>query len=214
MKEKQLFNGRSVRLYTTTEAIGLLWEENPRSGDIGMVMKSIAFNGFLSLPILSPSLTNVSGGTGAIAIGNHRVTALHHLWQAGPEYWEEVGRKRWCPTMEQGGEWLCPVLTVPHLDTEEKSIAAAIDDNNTALGGDFSASDRLRLWEPQAYADLLERLLLEDPRMVSTEDPDNLAYYLSCLKDAPEEEVEEEETQERADREDQPRHCPHCGGEL
>ena len=213
MKEKLLFSDRTIRLYTTTEAIDLLWDANPRKSDLGQVMHSIACHGFLSLPVLAQSLTNVKGGKGALAIGNHRVQALHHLWQAGPEYWQEIGRDRWCPTTEANGQWLCPVLIVPHLDTEMKSIAAAIDDNNTALGGDFGAGDRLRLWEPEAYLELLEQVLLEDPGAIATEDQDNLAYYLrvGAIEEEP---PKEEEPDTPEPREPSCRVCPHCGGEL
>lgn len=200
-----------IKLYPVTEAIGLLWSENPKRGDVGQIMRSIAIHGFLSIPVFSPALPNVKGGTGAILAGNHRVQALHALWKADSSFWKEVGVERWCPTTEQDGEWLCPILTVPHLVDETQAIAAALDDNNTTLGGDFSASDRLRLWDPQTYLELLERVLLEEPNSIASEDQDNLAYYLKAIE---REEEPQEEDPTPPEKTGQGRVCPHCGGEL
>lgn len=210
MEKQTIFEGREIRLYKTAEAIDLCWKKNPKKGDIGGIMESIALHGFLNIPIFSPSLTNVRDGQGAILAGNHRVLALHALWGADDSYWEEIGRERWCPTVEEDGFWLCPVLIVPHLDTETAAIAAALDDNNTALGGDFSASDRMRLWEPKAYIDLLEQVLLSGENAIASEDQDNLAFYIRCAEAPP----PEEEAVEEVEKEYQPRTCPHCGGEI
>lgn len=206
-----IFEGREIRLYTTSEAIDLCWKENPKKGDLGAIMQSIALHGFLSIPTFSPSLVNMRGKKGAIVAGNHRILALHALWQADDSYWREIGKARWCPTVEKEEKWLVPILIVPHLNTEAAAAAAAIDDNNTTLGGDFSATDRLRLWEPQAYVDLLEKIMLEDPGAIASEDQSNLAYYLKCAESENDPEDDEPEV---AEKERQPRVCPHCGGEL
>jgi len=131
------------------DVVQLLWKQNPKKHDIGLLAQSIVENGFRDPAAYDSRLE-------AIIYGNGRVAAVWWLEQQakpGDAPPRGVGRQR------ETGYWAIPLLV--GVDSESESLAKrfALDHNNLTLsGGDFQPWEFEKLWDEQAFAALLEEL--------------------------------------------------------
>ena len=164
------------------DAIGLLWDENPKLHDIGGVIASIVKHGFQDLPKFDGQLTNVSGGDGGIKSGNGRIEALFKMEQ------QRMLLPRGLAKVIETGDWAMPLVVGTDAGSKALARSYAIDANNlTMSGGDFEISEIMRLWDAQGYYKVLETLALEDPTgstmpvSVDLQDLNNIAAIIAAM---------------------------------
>lgn len=170
-----------------TDAVGLLWTDNPKLHDLGGVITSIQKYGFQELPKFDSTLPNVSGGMGAIKAGNGRIEAAYMMSKDG-----RYDLPRGFATTKEG-DWVMPILAGVDAENINQAIAYAIDSNNlTVTGSSFTAYDMANLWDAEAYIELLKGLAQNDALPASVDEEDlnflingvNLDYKsIDSLKD-------------------------------
>lgn len=160
------------------------WDRNPKKHDLQKLVESIETHGFRDPPAYDVQLD-------AFVEGNGRTEALQWMARHGRE------RPRGIALDVQTGEWCIPVI----FGVDAKSRLAAerygIDHNNLVLaGGDFTAADYARNWDPR-YAEILQELAHAQQLPVSI-DGDDLDALLAVAgvdthegRDAPIDEGEE-----------------------
>ncbi|MBE2198113.1 MAG: hypothetical protein IAE79_05845 [Anaerolinea sp.] len=112
-------------------------------------MRVIRRYGFQDPPKFDP---NLNDGRGGLAHGNGRTEALEMMQAAGETPPKGIG-------VDETGIWYTPVLFGNDFPSQVVAKAYAIDHNNlTVIGGDLSALFATRMWDPHAYALLLEEL--------------------------------------------------------
>jgi DNA modification methylase len=144
------------------------WDRNPKKHDAGAIAASIERHGFKDPPKFEPLL---NGGEGGIVEGNGRIEVLEAM--------RAQGRKAPRGVLAQDDQWLIPLLFGVDAASQAAAESYGVDHNNLVLsGGDYTAVDMMRLWEPGAYTDILQGLeeLGELPISV---DADDLATLLS-----------------------------------
>lgn len=116
---------------------------NPKLHDLQSLADSETRYGFVEIPIVNESTNKLVAGQG-------RIDALKALKKAGKPAPEGVTVKR--------GKWLVDVRVFP-FKSDAEAQAYLFDSNNLALaGGDFTAWDMERLWDPEAYKATLKML--------------------------------------------------------
>lgn len=125
------------------------WEMNPKLHDLPAIMRAIRRYGFQDPPKYDP---NLNEGGGGLAHGNGRTEALEMMQAAGETPPNGIG-------IDEASIWYIPVLFGNDFPSQVIASAYAIDHNNlTVIGGDLSALSATRMWDPHAYALLLEKL--------------------------------------------------------
>jgi len=158
-----------IKYMPVTDAV--LWDRNPKQHDIGALVESIKRHGFVDPPKLDATL-------GAFVYGNGRTTALALMMQEGGDPPRGIG-------LDKDGAWLMPVKVGVDADSVAAAESLAVDHNNLTLSGsDFMPWDVARLWDGDAYIDLLQSLA-EDDELPVTVDGDDLDALLRELE-APE----------------------------
>lgn len=108
------------------------WPRNPKLHDLEGIQRSMRRWGF-TLPVI------VDEGTGRLVAGHGRQEALSLMKAAGEQAPKNV------PTTPKG-EWLVPVVTGNHFDSEEEAEKYLIADNRfVELGG----------WDPEMLTEML-----------------------------------------------------------
>jgi len=146
------------------DAVKLLWNENPKLHNIGDLVKSIEKYGYQEIAKFDKNLINVNGTTGAVVAGNGRIESLAEM--------EKQKRKlpRGLALLKETGEWVMPVIVGVDQENINKAKAFAIDSNNLGLsGGDFTAVDMSRMWNPAQYMAILQGLSIEDEAPVTVD---------------------------------------------
>lgn len=160
-----------------SDAVNLLWEENPKLHDIGSVIESIKKHGFQELPKYDKNLLNVSGTKGAVKAGNGRVEALDWMQRDG-----SYDLPRGLAVIKASSEWCMPILIGTDAESIDLARAYAIDSNNLTLtGGDFTAYEMARLWSPEGYLKLLTDMA-ESRTMPVSVDEEDVQFFLEGLK--------------------------------
>jgi hypothetical protein len=127
-----------------SELAGLLLSNNPKLHDCQIIWESMCRYGFRDPMAFDATL-------GEFVEGNGRIEAL--LWAHDEGYKAPRG------IIEDGGEWLVPVLHGVDARSKGEAIAYSIDHNALTLaGGSFSAEDMAKLWEVPVYQDNIEQL--------------------------------------------------------
>lgn len=146
----------------------VLWGKNPKLHDLGGIKASIRRHGFRDASIYDATL-------GALAAGNGRAQALAQMREAGEPPPRGVA-------VDGGGRWCMPV----QFGMDSESVAAAesfaVDHNNlTLLGGDLNVYEVARIWDEDAYKQLLQELALANqlPESVPMDDLDALLAGLA-----------------------------------
>lgn len=155
------------------------WEKNPKKHDIGAIWESIQKHGLKDPPKFEPKL---NGGKGGIVEGNGRSHVLREMRAAGEN------PPRGVVEAPGGSDWLIPVLFGVDAKSERAAEAYGVDHNNLVLsGGDFSGFDISKLWDANAYAELLADLAngQELPVSVDGEDVDDLIARLAGDESVP-----------------------------
>ncbi len=148
-----------IRYVLLQEAVKWLWDDNPKSHDIGAICTVIARDGFNDPPKFEPNL----GENGAIIYGNGRLEALD--WMRDNN-WERPNGIR----VDEHGRWLIPVIFGVNAKNKTLAKASAIDHNSlTMMGGGFSVHDISRLYKPDTYLGVLDQLLFEGEMPVSVD---------------------------------------------
>jgi hypothetical protein len=138
-------------------AVQLLWSENPKLHDVGLLVQSIEKHGFQELPRYDINLPNVSGGMGAIKAGNGRIETLAAMER------DAMSLPRGLAQEKESKAWVMPILMGTDVDSVNAARAYAIDSNNlTMSGGDYSLLDILKLWKSDDYIKLLNDLAQDD----------------------------------------------------
>lgn len=159
---------------SVSQAIQLLWADNPKLHDMGNVVESIKRHGFQELPKFDINLQNVSGGVGAIKAGNGRIEGLNWMEKQADDVLRGVG------VIKDTGGWAIPIITGTDAESAAAAEAYAIDSNNlTMMGGDFVGIDFMRMWDEDAYIRMLEKLGDDGalPVSVDGDDLDFLQQY-------------------------------------
>ncbi len=159
----------TLRYVALDDALGWLWQENPKRHDLAQLQASIRQHGFRD-----PSIYD--GTLGAISAGNGRLAALAALREGDEEPPRGVA-------LDAGGTWHVPLIF--GLDAASQLAAAqfAVDHNNLTIVG-FSAEEVSRIWRQEDYLRLLKRLEAEDALPLSV--PGEDFATLVALLDAPE----------------------------
>lgn len=135
------------------------WNRNPKKHDIGALVQSIRKHGFKNPPKFEPALNN---GQGGLVIGNGRDEALEWMEKEDP-----ANPPRGIATDEQGA-WLVPIVFGVDAASQNAAESYGVDDNNlTMMGGDFGAFDLSKMWDEQAYNELLLGLAQEGEYTIS-----------------------------------------------
>lgn len=145
-----------------------LWQRNPKSHDLGALIRSFERHGFKQPPRYEPTLNN---GAGGIVAGNGRIEALMAMRNAGHDAPRGIEVR--------DGTWYVPVLFGVDAASQAAAEAFGLDDNNlTLLAGDFTAIDASRMWNAN-YLELLTELANQDelPVSVDGDDLDALLAY-------------------------------------
>jgi hypothetical protein len=160
-----------------------LWGDNPNSGDLGAILQSVNRFGYNESIIVWND--RVQGG-------NHRVMALHQLWQGG---WRPSERDRAVRVNGDGLE--VATWDVSHLESEQEANAFGIALNRTT---------RLGMDDPAKLAELLQDIAAVDDTafVASGFDGDDLDELLRGLNpEFPEYDESIEDTVEWNE-------CPEC----
>lgn len=133
------------------------WDRNPKRHDIGGLYRSIKTYGFRDAPILDAAL-------GQLVAGNGRTHVLRLMRDEGEHPPPGV-------RVDDEGTWHIPIQMGVDANDPTEAEAFALDHNNlTAAGGDLSATDIARMWEP-GYLDLAQELTARDrPPVTITEE--------------------------------------------
>ncbi|NEO83806.1 MAG: hypothetical protein F6J87_06020 [Spirulina sp. SIO3F2] len=154
-----------------TELADRFLEGNPKLHDIGKITESTDRHGFRDPMAIDKTLND---GEGGIVEGNGRLEMLLQIYESGHPTPRGV-------KVTESGEWAVPVLFGVNAATESDAIAYAIDHNNTGMfGGDFTALDMSRLYDPKAYTEILEKLA-EAEALPTAVDGDDLDLLLEQL---------------------------------
>lgn len=160
----------SIITIKVSDAVQLLWQDNPKLHDVGGTIQSIVKHGFQELPKFDSNLINVQKQKGAIKAGNGRIECLFMMEKDGG-----YDLPRGLAKIDKTGEWVMPLLIGTDATSEALAIAYAIDSNNlTMSGGDFTGYDYMRMWDSEKYIALLEKAGKSNtmPASVSLEDLD------------------------------------------
>jgi hypothetical protein len=145
------------------------YEKNPKEHDVQLITESIKERGF-RVPIVIDSF---DPSRKVIAAGHGRFKALSYLYRFSPENPPE-GIK-----LDEQNNWLIPCVTGIDSDSIEDFEAFLIDDNNlTLMGGDFTALDASRMWNMEAYLEILSRTIDK----VKSVDIDDLTLMTNIAK--------------------------------
>ena len=132
------------------DAAKLIWIENIKHHDIGAIMSSIKKSGLQEIPKFDKALS-------AIKAGNGRVEALARMEKEKYELPKGVALEK------DTKHWVMPLLVGTDADSYEEAAAYAVDSNNTVLmGGGFSMYDISRLYDPDQYVALVEKMVSLD----------------------------------------------------
>lgn len=177
-----------------SDAINLLWCDNPKLHNLGGVIESIQKYGFQELPKFDINLINVLGEQGAIKAGNGRIEALYQMSQD-----KRYDLPRGLTTIKGSSEWAMPILIGVDAESIQLATAYAVDSNNlTMSGGDFGAAEVSRLWAGDGYTKILESLA-EDGEFPVSVDGDDLDYLLRLKNFNPAELLSDDKLQGFAD---------------
>lgn len=142
------------------DAAKLIWNENIKHHDIGALMSSIKLRGLQEIPKYDKTLS-------AIKAGNGRVEALAQMEKNGYELPKGVAYEK------ETNYWVMPLLIGTDASTYEEAAAYAVDSNNTVMmGGGFSLYDISRLYDPDQYIALVEKISSAGAEMVSLDGDD------------------------------------------
>ncbi|MGL5059258.1 MAG: hypothetical protein ACRC62_04680 [Microcoleus sp.] len=139
-------------------AIAKLLPENPKLHDIEALIESFELYGFRDAP-------EYDATADAIVAGNGRVQALAQMRSAGLPPPKRI-------KLDASGNWHLPVQVGADASSEAEAIAYSIDNNALPLlGGGFSPLDLSRLYDPDQYQEMLDRLAAEEflPVAIDTE---------------------------------------------
>jgi len=152
----------------------VLWDENPKSHDIGSLCESIARYGFVDPPKFDAQL-------GALVYGNGRTIALQAIRDdpAAIKRLRESGLETPRGVLcDAEGNWYVPVKFGIDQNSRDVAPALAVDHNNfTMLRGDFAVWDVAKMWN-ESYPELL-RLLAEAETLPVSVDGDDLDALLA-----------------------------------
>lgn len=163
------FEGERLRMYYIPLEEAVLWDENPKEHAISDLIRSIRDNGFGDPPKWDKNLNN---GKGGLVFGNGRTHAVQ--WMKHNEEKPPRG-VAYNPKTKQ---WAIPVLFGVDAESEKKAKRFALDHNNLPLlGGNFTAHDMSRLYNPDKYLAILDDLGVQDAMPITVDDED-----LSALK--------------------------------
>lgn len=142
------------------DAAKLIWIENIKHHDIGALMSSIKKSGLQEIPKFDRALS-------AIKAGNGRVEALARMEKEKYELPKGVAIDK------DTKHWVMPLLVGTDAASYEEAAAYAVDSNNTVLmGGGFSMYDISRLYDPDQYIALVEKIHEAGAEMVSLDEED------------------------------------------
>lgn len=138
-----------------------LWDKNPKAHDIGALVTAIWRYGFQDPPKYDSAL-------GGFVYGNGRTVAVMMGKREGRK--PPIG----VAVLDGSDEWAIPVVFGNDLPSREVAEAFAIDHNNlTVMGGDgVTPWDLARMWDGEAYRDLLGGLAATDLLPVSVDGDD------------------------------------------
>ena len=142
------------------DAAKLIWIENIKHHDIGALMSSIKKSGLQEIPKYDKALS-------AIKAGNGRVEALVRMEK------EKYDLPKGVAIDKETKHWIMPLLVGTDAESYEEAAAYAVDSNNTVLmGGGFSMYDISRLYDPDQYVALVEKIHGAGAEMVSLDEED------------------------------------------
>lgn len=157
-----------IKFISIQTAYEMRWTDNAKLHDIGGIAESIRKHGLVELP-------RYDGTLGAIIAGNGRIEALYGLWRDGAAIPRGV-------VDSGGGEWLVPVIYGIDAETRDMAHAYAIDSNNLVVaGGDMTAVQAAKMWQPGIYEMQLIQLALRGVEPVSV-DGDSLDALVRLRK--------------------------------
>lgn len=140
------------------------WNRNPKKHDIGALVQSIRQHGFKNPPKYEPTLNN---GAGGLVIGNGRDEALEWMEK------EDANNPPRGIAVDEDGRWTMPVIFGVDAASQAAAEAYGVDDNNlTMMGGDFSPYDIAKMWDVNAYNELLQSLAKQGEFSVSMDKND------------------------------------------
>lgn len=139
------------------------WDTNPKLHDKEGIKASFREHGFKDPPKFEPELND---GTGGLVEGNGRSKCLQEMRDAGEDPPRGI-------LLAEGGQWTYPVLFGVDAESEAAAESYAIDHNNLTLGGsDLTFLDAARMWDEQAYIDLLVGLQSREALPTTLSDDD------------------------------------------
>lgn len=148
-----------IRYVLLDDALGWLWDQNPKKHDLDQLAESIRQHGFRDPSIYDTTL-------GAIPAGNGRLQALAQLHEAGESAPRGVA-------LDHEGRWHVPLVF--GVDARSRAMAErfGVDHNNLTLaGGNLKAADIARIWRQDDYLALLQRLAADDALPITVDEQD------------------------------------------
>ena len=172
MAEEPQLQGDLLHIRYVPLSQARLWDRNPKKHDSDQLIESIRRHGFRDAPIYDETLD-------AISAGNGRTTAVAAMRDAGEEPPAGIA-------VDEAGEWYVPMQFGVNAESIAAAEAFAVAHNNlTMAGGGFSFLDIAKMWEAEAYADMLHDLRAagELPVGVTSNDIDQLLKQADAIVD-------------------------------
>jgi len=163
-------NDSSNTVWMTVEnAYKLIYEKNPKKHDMGALIQSLKRYGYQEHVKADKNI--------GIAAGNGRIEALYEMERDG-KYELPRGLAR----HKETGKWVMPIITGVDAINEAEAQAYLLDSNSIGLlGGDMSMYDIAKIYDEEAYADILRNLQNVDMPPVSME-YDDIAAFLNSME--------------------------------
>ena len=159
---------------------------------IDALIRSIDQHGFGDPPKFDAQL-------GGLVYGNGRTEALDRMRQDGHPPPRGIA-------LLEDGDWAMPIVFGVDAKSKAAAVAFAIDHNNlTLLGGNFSFTEMLALWDEEALQDVLTSVPDASDLLASIDSTD-----IATLLDGPEFDPVAADDQARLDEKKQV-NCPECG---
>lgn len=176
--DSQLQGERLALRWIPVEQIPLLlWEDNPKSHDIGLTWESIVKNGFADPAKWDTNLTNVGGGQGALVYGNGRCEAVHHGWTQFKNglYTGDIPRG---VNTDSKGNWYIQVKFGLDAESEAAAAAFAIDHNILTLsGGDYDVAGIMAMFDEKELAKVWQKTAEQGESLLTLDGQDLAALW-------------------------------------
>lgn len=134
-------------------------DNNPKKHDATAMYQSISKYGVIEFPVINET-------TQKLVAGHGRIETLREMFRHDPTHPPKN-------IIVADSTWLVPVTRGHAFASDAEAQAYLVDSNNIGLmGGDFTPFDMMKLWDEDAYKDMLTELAKQGELPISVEGDD------------------------------------------